>query len=89
MFPSLISKKRRLWSAIYRVATKIDSMHSSIASSIRRRFLGLIGLAGLYQPLHLLAQPAPIKLKPKSPPVWTGFGLNGGPMQARYNLTRR
>ena len=63
-------------------------MHSSTASSIRRRFLGLIGLAGLYQPLHLLAQPAPIKLKPKSPPVWTGFGLNGGPMQARYNLTR-
>ena len=27
--------------------------------------------------------------KPKSAPVWAGFGLNGGPAQARYDLTRR
>lgn len=27
--------------------------------------------------------------KPKSAPVWAGFGLNGGPAQARYELTRR
>lgn len=27
--------------------------------------------------------------KPKSAPVWAGFGLNGGPDQARYELTRR
>lgn len=29
------------------------------------------------------------RTKPKSPPVWAGFGLNGGPAQARYELTRR
>ena len=28
------------------------------------------------------------KLTPRSPPVWTGFGLNGGAGQARYDLTR-
>jgi len=26
--------------------------------------------------------------RPKSPPVWTGFGLNGSAAQARYDLTR-
>jgi hypothetical protein len=26
--------------------------------------------------------------RPKSPPVWTGFGLNGGVTQARYEITR-
>jgi hypothetical protein len=34
------------------------------------------------------AQPATNKLKPKTPPVWTGFGLNGSSAQARYDLTR-
>lgn len=29
------------------------------------------------------------RTKPKSAPVWAGFGLNGGPAQARYELTRR
>lgn len=29
------------------------------------------------------------RLQPKSPPVWTGFGLNGSAGQARFDLTRR
>jgi hypothetical protein len=29
------------------------------------------------------------RLLPKSPPVWTGFGLNGSAGQARFDLTRR
>ncbi|MBU6225372.1 MAG: hypothetical protein KGP13_11130 [Burkholderiales bacterium] len=56
---------------------------------IRRRPL-LAGLATLVslKPLLSWAQPATKKLKPKTPPVWTGFGLNGGSAQARYDLTR-
>lgn len=42
----------------------------------------------LLQPLLLQAQPAGERSRPKSPPVWTGFGLNGGAAQARYDLTR-
>jgi len=34
------------------------------------------------------AQPAIEKLRPRAPPVWTGFGLNGSSGQARYDLTR-
>lgn len=34
------------------------------------------------------AQPAASRSRPKTPPVWTGFGLNGGAAQARYDLTR-
>jgi len=56
---------------------------------ISRRSL-LAGLAALVslKPLLSWAQPATNKLKPKTPPVWTGFGLNGGSAQARYDLTR-
>ena len=34
------------------------------------------------------AQIAGGRSRPKSQPVWTGFGLNGGAAQARYDLTR-
>ena len=56
---------------------------------ISRRPL-LAGLAALVslKPLQSWAQPATNKLKPKTPPVWTGFGLNGSSAQARYDLTR-
>ena len=37
----------------------------------------------------LLPAYAADRSKPKSAPVWAGFGLNGGPAQARYDLTRR
>lgn len=63
-------------------------MASEHASMLRRRLLTLLGSLGLASPLALKAQPATRKLRPKSPPVWTGFGLNGGHGQARYNLTR-
>jgi hypothetical protein len=39
-------------------------------------------------PLWGRAQIAGGRSRPKSPPVWTGFGLNGGAAQARYDLTR-
>lgn len=39
-------------------------------------------------PLFSQAQPAASRSRPKTPPVWTGFGLNGGAAQARYDLTR-
>lgn len=44
------------------------------------------GLIGTYR--MSWAQPAVQKVKPKNPPVWTGFGLNGGAAQARYDLSR-
>jgi len=47
----------------------------------------LLGALGT-TPWMAWAQPALQKLRPKSPPVWTGFGLNGGTGQARYDLTR-
>ncbi len=54
----------------------------------RRRFItALLGALGTV-PWLAWAQPAVQKLRPKSPPVWTGFGLNGGFGQARYDLTR-
>lgn len=53
----------------------------------RRRFSAWLG--GLIStPLAALAQPTATKVIPRSPPVWTGFGLNGSAGQARYNLTR-
>ena len=39
-------------------------------------------------PWRAWAQLAVQRVKPKSPPVWTGFGLNGGTGQSRYDLTR-
>lgn len=54
----------------------------------RRPFLaGLLTLISL-KPWLAWSQPATNKLKPKTPPVWTGFGLNGSSAQARYDLTR-
>ncbi len=57
-------------------------------SVLRRQLLNWLWVLGLASPLASVAQPATRKLRPKSPPVWTGFGLNGGHSQARYNLTR-
>lgn len=55
---------------------------------VRRRGL-LASLASWVAtgPLQVLAQQAS-RLRPKAAPVWTGFGLNGSPGQARYDLTR-
>ncbi len=54
----------------------------------RRPFLAkMLGLVSL-QPLVSWGQDATKRLLPKNPPVWTGFGLNGGSEQARYDLTR-
>lgn len=54
----------------------------------RRRLVAmLLGALGA-TPWMSWAQPALQKLRPKFPPVWTGFGLNGGTGQARYDLTR-
>jgi len=50
-------------------------------------FAGLTAFVSL-RPLQTWAQPVANKFKPKTPPVWTGFGLNGGAAQARYDLTR-
>lgn len=43
---------------------------------------------GLLLPRGLGAQPAGRRLRPSSPPVWTGFGLNGSSGEARFGLTR-
>lgn len=54
---------------------------------IQRR--SLISLAAFsFVPWRTWAQPAVQRVKPRSAPVWTGFGLNGGAGQARYDLTR-
>lgn len=56
----------------------------------RRRWLqGGVALGALAGgvPLAVWGQDAPRK-RPKSPPVWAGFGLNGGVGQARFDLTR-
>jgi|GEM_PF-2095108 len=63
-------------------------MPGAKSPALRRRFLSWFGALGLALPLTSMAQPAKPRLRPKSPPVWTGFGLNGGPGQARYSLTR-
>jgi len=52
----------------------------------RRRLLYWLGASTL--PSMGQAQPAIEKLRPRAPPVWTGFGLNGSSGQARYDLTR-
>ena len=54
----------------------------------RQLLLASAGAASLIWPIFSLAQPAGQRNRPKSPPVWTGFGLNGGAAQARYDLTR-
>lgn len=54
----------------------------------RRRLVTALMALLAVKPWLAWAQPAAQKLKPKFPPVWTGFGLNGGAGQARYDLTR-
>lgn len=58
------------------------------SASRRQLLLAGTGVASLSWPILALAQPAGQRSRPKSPPVWTGFGLNGGAAQARYDLTR-
>jgi hypothetical protein len=55
--------------------------------AVLRAGAGLALFAGL--PGTSLLHAEGKRLLPKSPPVWTGFGLNGGPGQARFDLTRR
>lgn len=60
-------------------------------SGISRRDLVLATFTGALAavlPEMSLAQPVPQRKAPKSPPVWTGFGLNGGHGQERFSLTR-
>ena len=57
-------------------------------ASRRQMLLASTGVAALSWPVLARAQPAGQRSRPKSPPVWTGFGLNGGAAQARYDLTR-
>lgn len=57
-------------------------------ASKRRWLLTWASLPALSWPWLSKAQPAAQRSRPKSPPVWTGFGLNGGAAQARYDLTR-
>jgi hypothetical protein len=56
--------------------------------SRRHWLLTWASLHSMGWPLWSRAQPANSRSRPKSPPVWTGFGLNGGAAQARYDLTR-
>ncbi len=57
-------------------------------ASRRHWLFAWAGLTSLGWPLWSRAQPAAQRSRPKTPPVWTGFGLNGGAAQARYDLTR-
>ena len=57
------------------------------SASRRQLLLASTGVASLSWPLFSRAQTAGQRSPPKSPPVWTGFGLNGGAAQARYDLT--
>ncbi len=54
---------------------------------LRRRMLGWLGILTAV-PCPGWAQAIVPMSRPKSPPVWTGFGLNGGVTQARYEITR-
>jgi hypothetical protein len=59
-----------------------------LGASRRHWLLSWAGVTSLGWPLWSRAQPAGQRSRPKTPPVWTGFGLNGGAAQARYDLTR-
>jgi hypothetical protein len=66
-------------------------MNGPITPPLSRRGLVLAASSGalaLAWPLPSPAQPAVVRKRPKSPPVWTGFGLNGSAGQARFDLTR-
>lgn len=54
----------------------------------RRRVLACLGGLCTSLPPVVWAQPENQKVRPRSAPVWTGFGLNGGAGQSRYDLTR-
>ena len=60
----------------------------TLGASRRHWLLSWAGVTSLSLPLWTSAQPAAQRNRPKPPPVWTGFGLNGGAAQARYDLTR-
>lgn len=62
--------------------------NSTQGASRRHWLLSWVGVTSLGWPLWTRAQPAAQRSRPKTPPVWTGFGLNGGAAQARYDLTR-
>lgn len=62
--------------------------NSTQGASRRHWLLSWVGVTSLSWPLWTRAQPAGQRSRPKTPPVWTGFGLNGGAAQARYDLTR-
>jgi hypothetical protein len=59
-----------------------------VGASRRHWILACLSIPSLSWPLLSLAQPAAQRSRPKSPPVWTGFGLNGGASQDRYKLTQ-
>jgi hypothetical protein len=61
--------------------TKAEMQHR------RRLLMVMLGALGAL-PWPARTQPVAQKLRPNFPPVWTGFGLNGGAGQARYDLTR-
>ena len=61
---------------------------SERARQQRRRVLAALLCTLGVSPRLAWPQPAVQKLRPKFPPVWTGFGLNGGAGQARFDLTR-
>ena len=59
---------------------------------IARRNLSLLGGLGFILNLHLLTfhrSAISQGRSPKEPPVWTSFGLNGGPDEQRFDLTRK
>lgn len=62
--------------------------HLTPGASRRHWLLSWAGVTSLGWPMWARAQPAAQRSRPKTPPVWTGFGLNGGAAQASYDLTR-
>lgn len=54
----------------------------------RQLVVALASIPLLTWPWFSFAQPAASRSRSKTPPVWTGFGLNGGAGQERYGLTR-
>jgi len=78
-----------MWARASPNTTRNDVAKNPARNASRRQLLlASAGVASLSWPLFSRAQPAGQRSRPKSPPVWTGFGLNGGAAQARYDLTR-
>ena len=64
-------------------------MSAPTSKDVRRRWLLALVVSPLWSwPLFLRAQPTKQRIRPKSPPVWTGLGFNGSTNQERYRLTR-